>query len=553
MHGWCATILLLTLGGSKDPEGNRYLLAGSEKFLREHRIGLSDRDLLDFFRSRTLTGPRMAGLRNRISRFTAPNYAERNQAQTDILKEGPGVRFLLLDLVRDEGTPLEIRRRCELCLKELPAEPETSLAVAAARLLGHRRPPETTQVLLDYLPFAPAERLRETIRDSLAAAVAGNKAGEAACRAALTHPHPLTRAAAGEALIRGLGPDRKPATAALLDDPVPLVRARIAAALVEARDREGLPILIEAFADLPAEDRGRVEELLLRVAGEGAPSIWVDAENTPNKVQRAWQDWWARNGTTLDLSRFDQQAPLRGYTLVTYMATGPGLDGRVLELRPNREKHWEIDKLRYPLDAQVLGKDRVLIAEYLGRRVSERDLDGKILWEKQVDMPIACRRFPGGKTFIATRKSLLLVDRAGKEMFVHHHGGTSITAAARMRDGRMLFVDATGRCFHLDADGRELRSFPVGQIYSMGGNLDLVPGGRFLVPLYRENQVVEYDLEGNKVWQAGVPAPISAVRLPTGNTLVVSRTQQTVVELDRDGRETWSRKIDGRPWRARQR
>ena len=45
--------------------------------------------------------------------------------------------------------------------------------------------------------------------------------------------------------------------------------------------------------------------------------------------------------------------------------------------------------------------------------VSERDLQGKIVWERQVDLPVACQRLPGGQTFIATRSPEVPAGRHG--------------------------------------------------------------------------------------------------------------------------------------------
>src|SRR5262249_25148867 len=82
-----------------------------------------------------------------------------------------------------------------------------------------------------------------------------------------------------------------------------------------------------------------------------------------------------------------------GYTLLAQMDP-TGTTGRVMEVGTDKGVKWEIDGLRYPVDAEVTGPNRVLIAEYLGRRVSERDFKGKVIWERPVDLPIALHRPP---------------------------------------------------------------------------------------------------------------------------------------------------------------
>jgi hypothetical protein len=147
-------------------------------------------------------------------------------------------------------------------------------------------------------------------------------------------------------------------------------------------------------------------------------------------------------------------------------------------------------------------------------------------------MPIACQRLPNGHTFIATRRQVMVVDRAGKEVVNYFHPTTSVSAATRLRDGQMALVNAAGTCVIVDPQGREVKQFHVGQVYSMGGNIDVLPGGRLLVPLYRENRIVEVDLEGKVHGQVSL---------------------QCVIELDAQGREVWSCQVEGRPWRARKR
>src|SRR5205823_3746104 len=140
-----------------------------------------------------------------------------------------------------------------------------------------------------------------------------------------------------------------------------------------------------------------------------------------------------------------------------------------------------------------------------------------------------------------------------KDVFTYFPPATSITAARKLRDGQVVLVTSGGVCHWLDPTGKERKRFMVGAVYTMGGNLDALPGGRVLVPQYGQNKVIEYDRDGNVLWEAKFRLPTSAVRLPNGNTLVVSNFQQRVVELNRDGREVWEFTTDGRPWRARRR
>jgi outer membrane protein assembly factor BamB len=220
-----------------------------------------------------------------------------------------------------------------------------------------------------------------------------------------------------------------------------------------------------------------------------------------------------------------------------------------MELGPKGEVRWKIEGLRYPLDAQVVGRNRVLVVEYLNRQVSERDFEGKVIWSKMVSLPIACQRLPSGNTFVASRRELTVVDRQGKVVFTYQPE-VSITAAQMMRNGHMVMITTGGTCIRVDGQGKQVNSFAAGPVYTMGGNIDVLPNGRVLVPEYRNNKVVEYTPEGKVFWEFAIPLPTSAVRLANGNTLVVSMMDQRVVEVNRQGQTVWEYRTEGRPWRA---
>src|SRR5438105_459860 len=79
---------------------------------------------------------------------------------------------------------------------------------------------------------------------------------------------------------------------------------------------------------------------------------------------------------------------------------------------------WELDKdLKTPIDAHALPGGRVLVAELNGGRVTERDRDGRILWQFAVDTPVACERLADGHTFISTNHHAFVVTPAGKEVY----------------------------------------------------------------------------------------------------------------------------------------
>jgi outer membrane protein assembly factor BamB len=203
----------------------------------------------------------------------------------------------------------------------------------------------------------------------------------------------------------------------------------------------------------------------------------------------------------------------------------------------------------------VLPGGRVLVAENQAQRVTERDLKGNILWQKQIlQNPIACQRLPNGNTFIATYQSVMEVTRTGKEVYAYNHGPNFfIFGAHKLRNGHILCISAQGAIIELDAAGKEIKST---QVTNSGGwcGVEGLPGGHILVAVTSNNKVVELDATGKEIWRCTtVQGPCSATRLPNGNTLVASMANQRVVEVDRLGKTVWEQRTDGRPFRAHRR
>jgi hypothetical protein len=522
-----------------------------EKLLREQQLPTQGPALLDFFRRRTPSPDVIRHFDELLARCGSDDYDERADATAVLMEMGEVIRPLLLRAVAQPPTDREVLHRAAACLAALPEYRDGAPAMATARLLAVHKPPGALAVLLDYVPFAPTEPVRQEVQLTLNALAAGDKP-EPVLLEALKDPDPARRAAAGEALARS-GPAGKALAVALLRDLSPRVRLRLGVALAEAGERQAVPVLIALLAELPTDLGWAALDPLLRLADDEPPLPVLGGTQAPAQVAKAWRAWWEKAGGAVDLATLSARPPVLGQTLLTYAGTGLNGKGKVAALGPDKEILWQFEGLRHPVDVQTLGKGRVLVAEYLGRRVTERDTAGNILWEKAVALPVACQRLPGGLTFIGCRQQLIVVDRQGVEVFAFHYKGPSILAAQRLRDGQTVFVDAGGQCHLLDPQGNELKCFRVGQLYTMGGNVEVLPAGRVLVPLYYDNLVAEYDFDGNVLWKASVQRPTSAVRLPGGNTLVVCQPPSRVVEINADGEEVWAYTPDGRPCRARRR
>lgn len=101
------------------------------------------------------------------------------------------------------------------------------------------------------------------------------------------------------------------------------------------------------------------------------------------------------------------------------------------------------------------------------------------------------------------------------------------TVVAEYTDGR------NGRVLEVGADGKirwkvEHIPWPL--------DVQVLPGQRLLLTEFYDNRVAERNFKGELLWHKQLSqAPLTARRLPSGNTMIV--TQNQILEVDRSGRE----------------
>lgn len=505
--------------------------------------------LLDYFRKRTprVEPDRAAEL---VRLLGSKSFRVRQRTEEELVK----LRGLVVPLLEKALTnsDLEIRRRAERCLDLIKTAPEAAQSAAHARLLALRQPPEATAVLLAYVAFADDDSVVEELRRTLAMGAHRDARARTALAAALSDRVLQRRAVAAEALAAEATrwPDYLPALRKLLRDPEPAVRFRTALALAPLAERATVPTLIDLLDRLPDEQTLQAEDVLRRLAGDKAPAADPGAGGaTRRKVRDGWSAWWKENEATVDLNRLRGEPGLLGYTLVSQW-DGSNTN-EIVELSRDGKERWKIAGLGYAFDFVVLPGSRLLCAEHNQGRVTERNFKGDSLWEYKIASPINCQRLPGGLTFIAAANRLVVVDRQGNATLnVDRYG--SIMAGQRMRDGRIVLVTSAGEVIHLDATGRELGKFSVGNMNNYGGIQEL-PNGRILLALYDKNKVFEYDLSGKLIWEKEARSPNFATRLANGHTIIGSQDGKNLVEVDRLGKQVWEYKPGKGVWRVRRR
>jgi hypothetical protein len=516
-----------------------------ERTLQSAKVNIDGPGLLDVLRKRTLPETESGKIKQLIKQLGDDSFDKREQASEDLVRLGNQAEGLLQQAVKDPD--VEISRRAEECLRRIKSGAGASVETAAIRLLGQRKPAGAAEVLLGYLPFAPNYLIAEEVKVVLTAVAMKDGQPDKALLGALTDKTAQRRIAAAVSLVRAGGIDEQKSVKLLLKDGDPTVRLQVALALADARDKEAIPVLIELLAEPSRGLSWQAEEVLYRLAGEQAPkaSLGINEESR-KKCRDAWADWWTKNSGTAEMSRLQPSWKMLGHSMVVLLD-----ENKVQEMDAQGKLLWQIKDAQFPLDAQSLPNDRVLIAEHGANKVTERDFAGKVLFEKDLgEGPLVAQRLPNGNTFIATAAQLLEVDKDGKEVMSYKRPLETIRKALKMRNGDVCLVTSSQRFVRLSRDmSQQLQSFEA-DIRTNGGKIDVLPNGHVLVPLKDSNKVVEYDLEGKPVWEMTIDEPIAAVRLPNGHTLVTTLSQNRAVEVDGASKEVWEFKADSRVTRA---
>jgi HEAT repeat protein len=490
----------------------------------------------------TLTADKRRRLEELLTQLGSEDFADRESATRHLLLFG---RLALPRLrVAAKDGDVEVARRAKMLIERLETGPEMRLPVAAFRLLAVRKPAGAVEALLAYLPFADDEDREQEVRKSLLVLAQRDGQPDPALRRGLADEQPKVRALAAEALIAVGGAEGRAAVRKLLVGDVPSVRMRTALALARAGEREGVAVLIDVLSLISPEECHQAEDALYQLAGDTAPVVPEGSSGDDNKKRReAWSAWWKVNANRVDLVRIKEHGML-GYTLICEMTSN-----RLYEIDRDGNRRWAIENVPGPIDAVVLPSNRVLIAEHNAHRVTERDFQGKILWQKEVDTPFKVQRLPNGHTFIASQNGPSVeLNRDRREIYAISTvpGGIppGVLAACRSRQGNIVRVTSQNKqlCEVVDTTGKQLRSFPLKYPIEFLGCLDEMPDGRVLIAANTVGKVMEYDSKGKLVREWNVPSVATATGLPNGHILAATESPARVVEMDRSGNVVWEQK-----------
>jgi HEAT repeat protein len=514
-----------------------------EEILRRAKLAPDGAALIAFLKKRMLPEKDRPELERLIPKLGSIDFRTREKANHALVERGVAA----LDVLRfpiSHSPDYEVTRRIERSIQTIhDRDIGPGVLLAAIRVAALHPAAGLVETLIGYLPFTDSEAVLEELRWALTRHALEHGKADPLLLAALSDRSAIRRATAAEVLVRAAYADNKDTLRKLLGDRDAMVRYRVARALVLAHQADAIPSLIDTLPDLPLNAAWQAEDFLLHLtASAPAPTVAMGQDKDARvKCQAAWQEWWKKYQTKIDLTKVEETPRMLGRTLIVLLD-----QNSVIELGPDNLPRLEIKGVLFPLDAQVIDDGRVLVAEYHANRVTERDARGEILWRKDgIQGPQVAQRLPNGNTFIATAFKLLEYDKQDNlvlDLDVSGDKLQKIMKAMKLDNGDIVCMLADARIVRYDARGNELSSFPI-QLGTrlFGGRIHMLANGRVLVPHNAEGKVVEYDSRGKIVWEVPFEQPIAAMRLPNGNTLITSMDPWVgAVEVDRAGAHVWS-------------
>lgn len=573
-----------------------------EEFLKEQGIDTDPEAVRAFLRAWAVA-PDADRIPQLIARLASDEFEQREQATRELLRLGPLARKALQKAGEDADA--EVASRARTCLRKIERGRAVAVSLAAVRVLLKRRPGQTVEALLQYLPFAEDESVTEEIVWGLYELVRDRGQLLSALREALQDKLPARRAVAACIVGRRGEEADLAAVRKLLEDTDPLVRLRAAQGLLVGGDKTGLSALIGLLDESAIEVCWQAEELLHWAAGETAPKAVVGAATAPERkaCREAWETWHRGHADKVDLKQRLGDPRRPGLLLLCLGDTkdDSSARGQVVLRGCDGQPRWNLAGGFW--DAQLLPGNRLLLGEayrgpngeFVDGTVTEREPSGKIVWKTTAPCSdIVCRRLPNGNTFITDgyRGSYgLEVNPEGKrgpgiadQLYEGNPEGPSchtVGAPQKLRNGRYGWVVKGGPYLaETEPDAEDSVKHKVIKKVAVdpriSGNvrpLEVLPNGHWLVeiearPVPRGDNIeyvggpgglLELNAAGKVVWRHQVAQLRSVARWRDGGTVLgcwgrhgsVGGLAHPLVEVDAAGRKLWEEFPGGLPRRVR--
>ena len=196
----------------------------------------------------------------------------------------------------------------------------------------------------------------------------------------------------------------------------------------------------------------------------------------------------------------------------------------------------------------------------LGQHTYIKSEDGETVWEWPENTRDGWVLPSGNILLVITRVKdkhggrVLEVTRDGEVVFSHDGAQDEINTAQPLPGGGILLTEAgrQPRIRELDRSGKVRFELPLDcqteNIHLQSRMTRKLRNGNYLVPQMGEKEVREYTRDGTVVWRAQTPHwPFTAIRLPSGASLVTATRANRMFEFDGEGRVAWQLSNDDLP------
>jgi hypothetical protein len=175
-----------------DPAG------ADERLVRAAKVPVDGPALLTFLRRRVPGEAVAMEIRTLILELGHKVFAVRQRATAALIERGAQAAPLLRQALSNPDR--EVSRRAEQCLEKIDQGPEPALAAAVVRLVALRRPADSAEALMAYLPWAADEAVAREVQAALHAVAVRDGKQDPYLVKALKDADPQRRAAAAAAL-----------------------------------------------------------------------------------------------------------------------------------------------------------------------------------------------------------------------------------------------------------------------------------------------------------------------------------------------------------------
>lgn len=515
-----------------------------EKVLASAGIPSDEKSLIDFLSRRSRETADKSQIKLLISKLGDDSFEERELASARLCALG---MVALADLKQaSDSADVEIARRSKECIQKIDEGARKKILSSVVRTLGSTKSPTALKTLMNYAPYSHEDR---TFEDLVLAMIQCGKDDATALKEIQMNStvveNDWLKVAAGCALVKLDQEKGRQSADNLLKLRDPHASFEMGLALAGLGEVRGITAMATVMDRLDPWEFSLTDHLLRKLTrAEKPPTNLSNVQTKENWLKIISNAEW--KPTSQEITKASSEV---GKTLVVLLDAG-----KIQYMDRNNQVLWSIDGLQFPLDAQIIDTETVLVAEHQGNRVTRRDRKNQIVWEKKIDGPLASHRLEDGSTFIANKNEIQIVAEDGKTISTFTPAnGEIIMRASPLNNGEMCVILSTpqgnNRCVVLDKGQKEKSSFEV-DVRTSGGKVSVLANGNVIITEVYGNRVVEYNPAGKEVWHLECEQPVAATRLANGNTLVTSMTQLRAFEINPKGKEVWSYKSDTRVTRA---